>query len=76
VPQHARAAVDDQTLGSVGGARQQLGLDEPAIGLEALEQLRLLERLEVVEALLGERAIDVAAGVEDPALGVAEGAGL
>lgn len=76
MPEHACAAVDDQTLGGVRGARQQLGLDEPAIGLETLEQLRGLERLEVVETLLRQCAIDVAAGVEDPALGVAEGAGL
>jgi hypothetical protein len=52
VLEHAGAAVDDQVPRSVGRARQQLGLDEPAVGLEALEQLRLLERLEVVEALL------------------------
>jgi hypothetical protein len=76
VLEHAGAAVDDQPLGGVRGARQQLGLDQPAVGLEALEQFRGLERLEVVEALLRQRAVDVATGVEDPALRVAEGAGL
>ena len=74
--EHPGAAVDDQILGRVGRARQQLGLDEPPVGLEALEQLRSLERLEVVKAILGQRAVDVTTGVEDPALRVAEGAGL
>jgi len=74
--EHSGAVLDQQLLGNVGRARQQLGLDEAAVGLEALEQLRGLERLEVVEAVLGQRTVDVAVGVEDPALGVAEGAGL
>ncbi|HEU0019123.1 MAG TPA: hypothetical protein VFQ14_02405 [Thermoleophilaceae bacterium] len=74
--EHAGATLDDQALGSIGGARQQLGLDQAAVGLEALEQLRGLERLEVVEAVLRQRAVDVAAGIEDPTLRVAEGAGL
>jgi hypothetical protein len=76
VLEHAGAVLDQQLLGDVGRARQQLGLDEPPVGLKALEQLRGLERLEVVEALLRQRAVDVAARIEDPALGVAEGAGL
>jgi hypothetical protein len=76
VLEHAGTVLDQQLLGDVGRARQQLGLDQAAVGLEALEQLRLLERLEVVEAVLGQRTVDVTAGVEDPALGVAEGAGL
>jgi hypothetical protein len=74
--EHAGAVLDQQLLRNVGRARQQLGLDQPAVGLEALEQLRGLERLEVVKAVLGQRAVDVATGVEDPALRVAEGAGL
>jgi hypothetical protein len=76
VLEHTGAAVDYQPLGSIRGARQQLGLDQPAVSLEALEQLRGLERLEVVEPLLRQGAVDVATGVEDPALGIAEGAGL
>jgi hypothetical protein len=76
VLEHAGAVLDQQLLGNVGRARQQLGLDQAAVGLEALEQLRGLERLEVVETVLRQRAVDVAAGVEDPALRVAEGAGL
>jgi hypothetical protein len=76
VLEHAGAVLDQQLLWRIGRARQQLGLDQPPVGLEALEELRRLERLEVVEAVLRQRAIDVAAGVEDPALGVPEGAGL
>jgi len=76
VLEHAGTALDQEPIGHVGRVRQQLGLDQPAVSLEALEELRLLERLEVVEALLGQRTVDVAAGVEDPALGVPEGAGL
>jgi hypothetical protein len=48
VLEHAGATVDDQPLGSVRGIRQQLGLYEPPVGLEALEELRLPKRLEVV----------------------------
>jgi hypothetical protein len=76
VLEHAGAVLDQQLLRSIGRAREQLGLDQPAVSLKALEQLRRLERLEVVEAVLRQRAIDVAAGIEDPALGIAEGAGL
>jgi hypothetical protein len=76
VLEHARAVLDQQLVGDVGRAGEQLGLDEPAVGLEALEELRLLERLEIVEAVLRQRPVDVAARVEDSALRVAEGAGL
>jgi hypothetical protein len=76
VAQHSGAALDEQLARDVAGARQQLGSNEPAVGLEALVELGLLERLEVVEALARQRPVDVAAGVEDPALRVAEGAGL
>jgi hypothetical protein len=76
VLEHPGAAVDDQVPGGIGRAGQQLGLDEPAVGLEALVELRLLERLEVLEAVLREGPVDAVAGVEDPALRVAEGAGL
>jgi len=76
VAEHSGAVLDQQLARDVGGAGRQLGRDQPPVGLEALEELRLLERLEVVEPVLRERAVDVAAGVEDPALGVAEGAGL
>jgi len=76
VAQHAGAVVDEQILRHVGRAVDQLGPDEAAVGAEALEQLRLLERLEVVQAVLRQGPVDVAAGVEDPALGIAEGAGL
>jgi hypothetical protein len=76
VPEHPGAVLDQQLAWNVAGARQQLGPDEPPVRLEALVELGLRKRLEVVEALLGERPVDVAAGVEDPALGIAEGAGL
>jgi hypothetical protein len=76
VPENPGAILDQQLARDVVGARQQLGADEPPVGPEALVELGLGERLEVVEALLRECPVDVAAGVEDPALGVAEGAGL
>ena len=41
-----------------------------------VEQAGRRERLEVAQAVGRERAVDLVAGVEDAALGVAEGAGL
>jgi hypothetical protein len=55
-----------------GDAVGELGAHHPRV----IEQAARRKRLEVLEALLGERPVDLVVGVEDPAFRVAERAGL
>jgi ABC-type transport system involved in cytochrome bd biosynthesis fused ATPase/permease subunit len=58
------------------GARNLLGAHDLALFDEAGEQLRLRERPPILQALARQRAEDLAVGVEDRAVRVAEGPGF
>ena len=69
--QHRGRLVHEQALGGHGAVGALRAHDALAV-----EEAGRLQRLEVAQAVRREGAVDVVARVEDPALGVAEGAGL
>jgi hypothetical protein len=71
VAEHSGRLVHQQA-GGIRTAVGALGVDDALI----VEQAALLECLEVAQAVGRERAEDVAARVEDPALGITERPGL
>jgi hypothetical protein len=76
VAQNGRDGVGVELCREAVGLRDALGGDQPACRDALAEELRGRERLPVGEAALGEGAANLAAGVEDVAVRVAERAVL